>query len=847
MEEVQVPKVPVPLYSVAGLPFLGMVSAMDSAAIPEGTWSFAQNVRWADGTIRIRGGLTEYRSTAMQSGSLPSGTVAGAMLDGGTSQYLALNVSNAIRIYKFFSSAWGDINASNRLANVERVWMERFTLPAPGVVKTLSHSLSTYSYTVVQDGSSAPLMICNGIGTSTVMTTPIAAIAAPNVNKCEAIPFSMAYLTILGASITNATSSTTVTSGTITAGTVLNLNLNPGATTSASGNLISIGFSKSFVSTQPSQFQIVYNGIVSDIWDNFCIEVADNTNSYVIHLPGVTTYQTDDVGDRYKAAMFDCTSVATNGTSSTISDFISFPSFTATKLKFTYVGTSPVTTVSVPLYAMAFGGNIPFGSQFGVTFYNIATAVESGPAICKNVVPPALKRVGGTPLPGVTLADTPAAKYSYRIQYQEQSTYAVNVYARNGKNYQILDFATAFCTATGKMGASTIHTLSFGRWPMPSYLNREIPIGGPMVTSGDRLYVAQNTATGGALQRSSVAFSEKRFPNRFYVEAEIIDGQVQSRSGGETLFGDETVHALINQSGGLYSGESVFAFTDKSAYQMSGVDAIQLSRPANIGPYGCVSPGSVVRYHNTIIWVTPDRQLVSVGNDIGDLGSRRIEDILLTIPAARLDNIESTVFRDRVYIGYTPLGGSTNTNALVFDMRTQGWSVDSISTLSGASFGKWCPQIVSNESRLVCASSTGWMFEYDVLTGTGTSGDRYVTATTIVQPTLKLTSRTLTKGFTQRSRFGDIMLVADSQGDGVVWDTTLIERQTGTSYAGKINMDGDASKLWRYNRGTTETERVGSIGLGNQVQIEGQGLPNSAIYAISVDNEGETLDGADRA
>lgn len=836
------------LYSVAGVPFQGMVSAMDSAMLPEGTWSYVQNARWSDGTIKVRPAIDEYRATGVSGTSgIQSGTVVGQLNDGGTNQYVAVNVSNAIRVYKWVTSAWVEVNASNRLGNVTRVWFEKFTLQAPGTTKSLTNTLSTYSYTVVQDGSSAPLMIQNGIGTATGMAAPVAAIAAPNISRCEAIPFSLAYLTVSSAAFTNSNTSTTMATGTASAGTIVNLKLNVGGTsTTTAGHSITVGFSNTFTSGTVSQFQIIHNQNESDIWENFCIEVINNSVAYVIHQPGVTSYQTSVVGDRYQSSMFDCTSVATNGTSSTISDFISFPSFTSNRLRFTYVGNNPGYTIEkvIPIYAMAFGGNIPFGSEFGVTYYDPATAVESAPAICKNVLPPALKRVGGTPLPGVTLAPSPLAKYSYRIQYQETGTYAVNVYSRLGKTYQILDFATAFCTATGEMGASTLHTLSYGRWQMPSNLATQMPIGAAMAVSGDRLYVAKNNGAGSALQRSSVAFSEKRFPNRFYVNAEIIDGQVQPRSGGEALFGDETVYALITQAGGIYAGEAVFAFTDKAAYQMNGVDAIQLSRPTNIGPYGCVSPGSVVRYRNTVVWVTPGRQIMTLGGDLGNLSSRMIEDVLYGVPASRIPFIESEVYRDRLYVGYTPTGGTKNTNALVYDARTENWGIDVISTLSNASYAKWCKAVLSNEERLLCFDTTGWLFDTH---STVTTGDRYVTATTTTQPRIQLTSRTLSNTFLEQFRLGDIMIVADSQGTGVVWDASLIDRRTGLTTAGKINMyDSNAYKVWKYGRGTTEDLRIGLASLGVQVDIQGAGVPNSAIYAISVDEEEQTPHGATR-
>jgi len=821
------------------MPVRGQVSAYDSAALGDGDFALLQNVRWSDGPIRVRGGLSEYRATT----GLASGTVVGAMFDKDAGDFIALNLGSSVAIYKFFSGQWRDINASNRLGNVSRVWFEKFTMPSPGDTVGVPNALSTYSYVVVQDGTSAPQIIQNGVGTTA--TVSVAAIAQPSVNKCDAIPFSFASVNIANlatATITSSTTSTTMSHGTITAGSVLNFNL---TTTTATSQNVIIPFTQSFTSTQASQLQIVHNANEVDIWDQVAIEVGDATNWYLIHLPGLTPFQTSVVGDRYVSSLFDCRSVGTSSTSSTISDFISFPSFTATRMRFTYVASAaPVAAKTIPIYAIAYGENVPFDTQFAVTFYQPSTAVESAPTIARNTAPPALKRVGGTPLPGVTLSGSPAAKYGYRIQYQEQGVgnYAY-IYARQGGTYTILDFAPNFTTATGEMNSKSISTLAFGRWELPSSYCREMPRGGAMAMSGDRLYVAANNSTGTALKRSRLLFSEKGYPNRFAFFADVVQGQVQPKSGGSAQFGDETITALAKLSGYTYGGEGILAWTEQSLYQLAGIDALQLSRPSNIAPYGTVSPDSIARFRNTVVWVTPDREIRYLGGDLGDISSRLIEDVLKGIPEGRLDDITSTVFQDRLYVGYTPTG-STNTNALVYDARTGGWSIDTISTLSGASFARFVPRLVGNENRLLCLHTTGWTFEYDLMTATG---DRYVTATTIVQPTIKLRTKSLSNGFLNQFRVGDILIVADDMGSGVTWATKLLERKTGDTESGVLNMFGNGDYVWRYNRGSVENERVGAIDLGVQVEIEGQAAPSKAVYSLAVVAEEQTEDGADRA
>jgi hypothetical protein len=462
-----------------------------------------------------------------------------------------------------------------------------------------------------------------------------------------------------------------------------------------------------------------------------------------------------------------------------------------------------------------------------------------------NQLPPTLKLAHGTPLPGVTLAASPYAKYLYRLKYTEgASTVKTIAYARSGKQYYSLDINAGTNTTAGRYGLINVQRLTFGRWQMPTALTRPLQTGTAIAMGGDRLFAAELNGSGTNAKVTKIAFSEKGMPNRFAHAATIIDGQVQPNSAGLSDFGSEIITAITPESSGIRAGDGMIAWTNAAVYLLSGIDAIQLSRPANIGPYGTLSPGSIARYKNAVVWVTPERELRTLGNEIGDISSRMVEDVLYAIPASRIPYIESAIYRDRLYVGYTPSGGTKNTNALVFDARTQGWSIDNISTLSGATFCKWATTVVSNETRLLCFDTTGWMFDYN---STVTTGDRYVTATTTTQPRIQLTSRTLSNTFLEQFRLGDIMIVADSQGAGVVWDASLIDRRTGLTTAGKINMyDSNAYKVWKYGRGTTEDLRIGLASLGVQVDIQGPGIPNSAIYAISVDEEEQTPHGATR-
>lgn len=838
----------IPLFTVAesGPQIQGMASSVDSAALAPGQWANIQNFRWDGVALKVRGGLSEFIATT----GLVSGTVVGALLDSDAGNYVAVNNGSEVRVYRYTAGAWAEITGSgNRFANVSRVWFEKINVPQINPSSGWVNALSGQSYVLVQDGSqvkavSAPT--ASGPGTTAMVS--VAAVSPPV--KCQAVPYSMAYVDIPATStFTNSSTSTvgsrqtlTTTSGgtTTTIGSYMQIALSTG---SAASHTVAFGTSLNLttsVTSSPAQLQIVYGGSNSLIWDFLRVEIYNGSTWYIIHDPTITEYQTAATGsDRYYAAMFSCASVYTATTGSAIS----FPSMTATQMRFTYVGaSSPNAAYNIPIFAIAYGGDVNWGTQFGVSLWDSSKCAESPGVVCENMPSPGMTLVGGTPVQGLTLANSPLAKYSYNIKFTVPTTGSVYsvAYARNGREYKSVALTSHSISAAGEQKTQALHRLSFSRWVMPPPESSSIPAGGPMASTGDRLFVAA-VESG---KRTRVGFSERGYPHRFALAPQVVDNQVVPRSGGLAIFPDETVNAITPMPGNVGGSDTVIVNTTKAVYQMAGVDALQLSKPNNLGLYGCTAPGSVARFKNTLIWVSPEREVITLGGELGDISSRLVEDVLHGVPVARIDDIESIVYRQRLYIGYTPSGGSKNTNALVFDSRTGGWSVDFIDTNSNASFAKWARHVVSGEERFVCFDTTGWAFEYDL---PGTAGDRAVTATTTSEPTIRLTSKTLSQGFFEQLRVTAIGMVADTQ-TGKTLTTSVIERSTGASATGTISLDGGANLLsWQFNRGTSSTaERPGSIGLGHQIDITGQMAPGKKIYAITADVEPQTTDGAKR-
>jgi len=836
------------LYSVAGQPYLGMISSIDTAALAPGYWELGQNVRAHKVALEARYGASEFIPRTATNGVTTSTIHTSATYSGhkftGSNRYLAiLNTSSTISLYRYYSGApagWA-LSASPPTITPSSAftWLETFTLPYPGTNISLLNLSSTYGYLALQTGgSSAYVGGTNDSGIPSNMAL-VRTLSRPQVATTKAVPDVLGYFAIGGMTtnnITSSTTNTTITSATLTGvGQYLSLNLTTGTAasqTTAFDSTTTAGSSLAFSTvTRASQLQLVFGGTDSTIWDRINVEVGNSTTWYYVHVNGITKPQIATVGDRYNAALFECSTVYTATATTTAG--ISMPTTSAiTRMRFTYVGTtSPAAALTIPIYAATFASAVPFNTQFGQTFYQSSTASESPPTICENQPAPSLASVKGTPLAGVTLAMSPAAKYRYTIRWVNSEQYAnyALTYVKQGETFYILDKSiSAIAGSVDGTDYRTVDALAFGAWTMPSELCRPIPGGGPMALMGDRLFVAAQTST----IRSQIAFSEKGMPNRFAYAVDVVQGQVQPKSGGVADFGNETIWGITPTAGNLYGSDTGLVHTDRGVYAMQGVDALQLSRPSNVGPYGCISPWSIFRYRNSVGWITPERELRILGDDIGSLSARTIEDKLLGIPAAYLPNVTAAVSKDRLYIGYTPSGGTTNTQCLVYDARVNAFVSDD--TLANSStYTRLDTVLNSTDSALIGFHTNGWCYQYEV----NTTGDQSMAATTTTESTVELRSRCLSDEFWNQIRIGDICITADDLGSGKTLTTTLTNRQTGATATGTINMNGSTSMVWRKGRGSAENARIGQTSVGVQLKLSGAMAPGKKIYSIGVESE----------
>lgn len=848
------------LYSVAGQPYLGMISSIDTAALAPGYWELGQNVRAHKVALEARYGASEFIPRTITSGTSTSAMSTSVVYSGhkftNNNRYLAVNTtSNVVSIYRYRTvatntalSGWA-INASfpTITATTPYTWLEAFTLPQPGANIQLwsaagSGTFNPYQYMVANTGGTSAYVSASLSTTGPQNWYKVEALLPPK--EAKAIPTVMDYFSIKTAVTTGTSStstSTTLTVPTLTGvGPYLQINLSTGTASSQSvtfGTTTATTILASSNWTNVRQTQIVFGGTDAAFLDMFNVSIAFSAGGthYYTHVNGITKPQIATVGDRYYSALLDCSTLYTATAASTSGISLSSLNVTGVaEVRFTYVGTSsPATATTVPIYAVTFAGGVPFNTQFGQTLYNHLTTSESPPTICENQPAPGLAESGGTPIKGVTLAMTPSAKYAYRIQWavpDTQSTCSLT-YARLGDTYYINDQTVSFYSSptVGTTASRTLYTTTYGAWTMPSVNTRPIPGGGPITLMGDRLYAAAQING----DRSQIAFSEKGMPNRFAYAVDVVQGQVQPKSGGVADFGNETIWGITPTAGNLYGSDTGLVHTDRGVYAMQGVDALQLSRPANVGPYGCISPWSIFRYRNAVGWITPERELRILGDDIGSLSARTIEDKLLGIPAAYLPNVTAAVAKDRLYIGYTPSGGTTNTQCLVYDARVNAFVSDD-TLANSATYTRLDTVLNSTDSALIGFHTNGWCYQYEV----NTTGDQSMAGvTTTTESTVELRSRCLSDEFWNQIRIGDICIAADDLGSGKTFTTTLTNRQTGATATGTINMNGSSSMVWRKGRGSAENARIGQTSVGVQLKLSGTMAPGKKIFSIGVESE----------
>lgn len=698
-----------------GAPPRTMNSTVDGTVLGQGEFALLQNFRLGYRCLETRYGT----SSAINANGIASGTVLGE-LDTETYSFRAIADGGTTKLYYRNGSSWDEFTAgsghhgSTRFSSTTaRVRFAIIRSPMMPGMNEFSDPADTYL--VAQNGLERARIIC--LRSDALANDDVAIVASvdpPRISSAVAKPILSKFFTITASSGVSAATSDADITAAITTGTYGKFIDISFLTTVDDGDNATITFNSIATTNDPTQFHMVYQGSLDSPWDKIKVSLITSTGTeYVIHDPaqassvpivGFASGKAADPNQSYQQVAFDLGRVWSSGSPA------AFPTGNYNRIKFTWVGDPLATALPLKIYAAGFGGQIQYGADFGITYFcgqpdpTTSPYREGGGSRSESALTPCtlartqtLGEVGGTPIPGIHLAEQAGFRYRFQISYPNPPTLSATspithllIYGRFVGSSQ-MTLANWDPPQVGKYSggswvyesgdANTILTETINSERItprkaPSTFQLPIPIGTEMIYNGGRLAIANarfDTTDTGVGQ---VAFSVEGEPFRFSYRVTSDDGYINPDSSTIARTENETIEALVPGSNSPLGAENILIFTRRGLYSTDNSDALNLSVLRYLGPHGTLSPKSVVVHEGNIIWLDSNRQVRMMGSEYDIISRGVIEKNLLDIPVARLPFVAACVFEDRLHLAVTPASGSTNINVLVYDFRMQGWTLD---------------------------------------------------------------------------------------------------------------------------------------------------------------------------
>lgn len=349
-----------------------------------------------------------------------------------------------------------------------------------------------------------------------------------------------------------------------------------------------------------------------------------------------------------------------------------------------------------------------------------------------------------------------------------------------------------------------------------------LPTGTAMLFANARGFVGSN-------QRLWISDSDFPF---YYRKAAIIgDGA----SGSSVGFAGEKINALtaIGSFGAAaeslstpVSGVStVFMLTDRNLYQHSGFDIRSLSVPIPRAPYGTLSPISLGRSLLGFYWLDNTGEVCFFGNSgFQRLSVSIVDNLTISIPASRKAWAVGTVANSRYYMGYTPSGGTTNTNILVWYEASA--IFESVDTSAVTSQGLLTYYNSTLGYQQVLQFSDTMVYEHERPSNTNTVA-------------FAITFGEITSGFYERHAVMAMSIISDSvPAVPMTWNTNRYFPETQTNAAGVITVTPTTYRIFRKD----------TLGAGNgcwtfQPSFSGTVAGGTRVYSVKVQARKTPLQG----
>lgn len=599
----------------------------------------------------------------------------------------------------------------------------------------------------------------------------------------------------------------------------------------------------------------------ADVWDKMSIQVYDATDTAWRTVWAASGDFPPDIYDAdtdksIKMAVFKLTEDGTlnkdNG-------------HTGLRVTYTY-GSSPGTAITLEIVAVHAGGWVTGGASFAVASFDPKTRAEGPSIICLDKGGKRCEAhddINRVPIPVFN-----TVKYEYRINYQEptadwitnecpgRTNTGTNIYMNEFPSTQPGDFIYGYHFTGGCQEASASvagDVVECGGTWSPDTLNNDdgssplttamhrpdsncvpFPPASAYFTYSGRLYVGGAKLSNTNIN-SDLLISEDDAPMRFRNYArKFMDGVYDPASAQMITIGGENIKWFDSISGQVSTKDPIFVGTDSGVWVLGGQDVETFGRPVRVSPHGSLSPEGHTVHNNTLYYADTNGQIRTLGFSNWPISRNVVESRLAAIPDARKDDISMTTYKDRIYIAYTPSGGTKNEEILIYDTEVgefkDGWTYDDLSDASLDAEFMFIDQY-SGKLHFVTQGSTAStpaIFEHEQ---SGKANDNG-TAINVLLRTAKFHNHFWTNIFA-----GEAGIVCE-QDTGKTLTVTREFYPSGDAVAGTVDIaDGSDSYVWRVDEVAADSVRTGGEGVSFDVKWQGDMTGGKKIFALGIDSD----------
>jgi len=809
-------------------PISGLSGAVDGASLPPGAWQQFTNVRTANANyVEVRGGTAELYAAP----SVTNGVFKGGYHHPDLGEWAAIYdpAATKVKIFQNTGGGWTErTDASTRLAT--NAWVQFGVVQAPQTAPISPYS-TTKRYVVAQNGTDTPLVMIESASVfskhqaiavgdfsayrSYATWSEFYFIAPPYVPPLGLAAWGLFFTNFAYDGVTVQTRFVWSASHASYRDNYIILSID---STVNSGDQAIVEFYSGGLSIDWStkkQMHILFDASATveaaDIWSRLKVIAVDGSgNTATLYDPTSSTQPRPVVVEngygKYLAAFNIPSGVASHA---------------YTKLRFDWVGGALSADLTLNLYAcLGSAGNVDGGSSFAVSHLDTASFAESPSVVCTAETEVTGSNYGAPTSEGMVIPVVAGIGYAFVVNDPVTTGSATELRMIYMAGVDAQEFY--YVTSSGSLSTQTTVT-SGVQYPLtaPGGLHQCMPTGPIVKALGSRLLVG-----GGSLK--DVWFSSLSSPLRFRPMLEFIDGAPDYQGAGTIRFQGESVQAIEPMAGTYAGSESVIVWTDQSMQRVDGSDSFQLSKPRRLAPFGTVAPRSVASHNGVVFWLDTEGQVRSFSSTWDAPSLLKVDNILQSIPASRLGECSAAFWKDAYYIAYTPSGGSTNTEVLVWDTRGGIWSKYTAPTGTAAAL---VSGVFSGARKLCVWTSAGRLLEYDKAGATELGSGIAVTMQTRDLTNDHWDTIILKRvGVVCTTDAGDLTLTRPTRDNTATPTSTSISLVTGTS-----PRESGGNLIWRYDMDSSGVQGANLKDWGASIEITGTVQPGWRMHSLVVD------------